>query len=74
MGGGTGYGSLVDAGSVLLALTPNGQLVVLEPSRTGLKALATYRVAAGQTHAYPIASGNRVFIKDGESVTLWTVN
>jgi hypothetical protein len=30
-------------------------------------------VASGQTHAYPIASGNRIFIKDKDSVTLWTV-
>jgi len=35
--------------------------------------LATYKVADGQTHAYPIASGNRIFVKDKDSVTLWTV-
>lgn len=73
MGGGAGYGSIVDAGSVLFALTPGAQLIVFEPSDKEFKQLASYKVAAGQTHAYPIASGNRIFIKDRDSVTLWTV-
>jgi outer membrane protein assembly factor BamB len=73
-GGGTGYGSIVDAGSVLLTLTPSGQLTVVEPSDKEFKQLATYKVAAGQAHAYPVASGNRIFIKDRDSVTLWTVD
>lgn len=73
MGGGAGYGSVVDAGAVLLALTPAGQLVVFEPSATEFKQLTTYKVAEGQTYAYPVASGNRIFIKDKESLTLWTV-
>jgi outer membrane protein assembly factor BamB len=72
-GGGGGYGSIVDAGPVLLALTPGSQLIVFEPNGKEFKQLASYKVAAGQTHAYPIASGNRIFIKDKDSVTLWTV-
>lgn len=73
MGGGTGYGSLVDVGSVILALTPAGQLIVFEPGAVEFKPIATYKVAEGQTHAYPVASGNRLLIKDKESVALWTV-
>jgi hypothetical protein len=73
MGGGQGYGSLVDAGSVLLALTPSAQLIVFEPSDKELKQVASYKVASGQTHAYPVASGNRIIIKDKDSLTLWTV-
>lgn len=74
MGGGGGYGAIVDAGPVLLALTPSAQLIVLEPSDREFKQLASYKVSDGQTHAYPVASGNRIFIKDKESVTLWTVD
>jgi outer membrane protein assembly factor BamB len=73
MGGGGGYGSIVDAGSVLLALTPSSQLVVFEPNDKEFKQIATYKVADSPTHAYPVASGNRLFIKDRDSVTLWTV-
>jgi outer membrane protein assembly factor BamB len=72
-GGGGGYGSIVDAGPVLLAITPSALLIVFEPSDKEFKQVASYKVAAGQTHAYPVASGNRIFIKDKDSVTLWTV-
>ncbi|HEX5269387.1 MAG TPA: PQQ-binding-like beta-propeller repeat protein, partial [Gemmataceae bacterium] len=71
--GRAGYGSLVDAGSVLLALTPAGQLVVFEPSDKEFKEVAKYKVADGGTYAYPVVSGNRIFIKDRDSLTLWTV-
>jgi hypothetical protein len=64
----------VDAGPVLMALTPAAQLVVFEPSDKALKQLASYKVADSATYAYPVVSGNRVFVKDNDSVTLWTVD
>jgi outer membrane protein assembly factor BamB len=72
-GRGGGYGSLVDAGKAILALTPSSQLVVFEPSGKEFKKLASYKVAESQTHAYPVTSGNRIFIKDKDSVILWAV-
>ncbi len=72
-GGRGGYGSIVDAGSVLFALTPAGQLTVLGPSKEKLERLASYKVAEGSTYAHPVLAGNRIFIKDGDSVTLWTI-
>ncbi len=68
-----GYGSIVDVGPVLLALTPAGQLTVLEPTAKEFKQLASYKVAEGDTYAYPVAAGNRVFVKDREALTLWTI-
>jgi outer membrane protein assembly factor BamB len=73
MGRGGGYGSIVDAGSVLLALTPSSQLIVFEPSDKEFKQLAKYKVADSETHAYPIVAGNRVYVKDRDSVILWTI-
>jgi hypothetical protein len=72
MGGTAGYGSVVDAGSVLFALTPAGQLVVFEPSDKEFKEVTKYKVG-DKTYAYPVVSGNRVFIKDADSVTLWMI-
>jgi len=73
MGGGGGYGSIVDAGAVLVALTPSSQLVVFQPGDKEFKQLASYKVADSPTHAYPVLSGNRIFIKDRDSLALWTV-
>jgi outer membrane protein assembly factor BamB len=73
MGRAAGYGSIVDAGSVLLTLTPASQLVVFQPSDKAYTELARIKVADSQTYAYPIVAGNRLFVKDQESVTLWTI-
>ncbi len=69
-GGGGGYGSIVDAGSVLFGLTPAGDLVVFEPNEKEYKQLATYKVAAGKTYAYPVIAGKRIFVKDETALTL----
>lgn len=71
-GGAMGYGSIVDAGSVLLALTPASQLVVFEPGAE-FKEVARVRVASSPTYAYPVPSGKRIFIKDQDSVILYSV-
>jgi len=73
MGGGGGYGSVVDAGSVLIALNPAGQLVVFEPNEKEYKEIAKYKVADGDTYAYPVVSGNRIYVKDKDAVTLWAL-
>ncbi|MCX6902349.1 MAG: PQQ-like beta-propeller repeat protein [Verrucomicrobia bacterium] len=72
-GGRGGYGSIVDAGSVLLALTPASELIVFQPNDKAYTEQARIKVAEGQTHAYPILSGNRLFIKDTESLTLFAI-
>jgi outer membrane protein assembly factor BamB len=69
-----GYGSIVDAGTALALLTPAGNLVAFEPSGKEFKQLAIYKVADGDTVAYPVLTGNQIFVKDKDSVTLWTVD
>jgi outer membrane protein assembly factor BamB len=72
--GGRGFGSIVDAGSALLALTPKGELVVFEPSDKEYKKVASYKVADSETYAYPIAAGKGLFVKDKEAISFWTVD
>src|SRR5262245_8715190 len=71
--GKAGYGSIVDAGKVLLALTTAGNLIVFEPTDKEYQEITHYKVANSDTFAYPIASGNRIYVKDKDSVTLWTI-
>ena len=54
-------------------MTPAGRLTVYEPTKEKLNRLASYKVAEGKTYAYPVIAGNRIFIKDGDSVTLWII-
>jgi outer membrane protein assembly factor BamB len=69
-----GFGSIVDAGTALVLLTPAGNLIAFEPSDKEFKQLATYKVADGDTTAYPVLAGNQIFAKDKDSVTLWTID
>ncbi len=70
--GGRGFGSIVDVGSVLLALTPQGDLVVFEPSEKEFKKVASYKVGS-DTYGYPIPSGKGIYVKDKDAVTYWAV-
>ncbi len=71
--GGRGFGSVVDAGPVLLALTPQGELAVFEPSDKEYKKVAAYKVASTETYAYPVATSKGVYAKDKDAVTLWAI-
>jgi outer membrane protein assembly factor BamB len=66
-------GEIFDAGSVLLALTSDRELLVFKPSDKKYEELAKYNVADTETWAYPIIAGNRVFVKDKDSLTLWLI-
>jgi outer membrane protein assembly factor BamB len=71
--GSGGYGSIVDLGPVLLGMNPNAQLIVFESSEKEFKEVAKYKLAVKETYAYPVVAGNRIFIKDRDSITLWTI-
>ena len=72
-GGRGDFGSILDAGSVLLGLTATSQLTVFQPSDKEYTELASIKVADTQTYAHPVVAGNRLFVKDQDSVTLWTI-
>ena len=67
-------GAIFDAGSVLLALTSDEELLVFKPSDKKYEEIAKYKVADSEPWAYPIIAGNRVFVKDKESLTLWVLD
>jgi outer membrane protein assembly factor BamB len=72
-GGRGGYGSIVDAGQVLLALTPASELVVFQPSDRAFTHVAKIKVASTPTYAYPVLAGKQILIKDQNAVTAYSV-
>lgn len=68
----SGFGALLDAGPVLLAMTERAGLIVFPPSGEGLKPLAKFEVSPGPVYATPVVVGSRFYIKDATSVSLWT--
>ncbi len=72
--GSRGFGAVVDAGSCLMALPNNSELIIFKPDGSQYSEIARYKVAEKPTYAYPVISGNRLFVKDEESLAMWTVD
>jgi outer membrane protein assembly factor BamB len=66
--------AVVKAGSLLFLLNDDAELIVAKSSRSGFEPLARYAVATSATWAQPAVSGNRIFVKDVSSITLWTLD
>jgi outer membrane protein assembly factor BamB len=67
------YAAMLDVGPAILALTQRSQLSVIEPSNSAFKELASYKVADKETFAHPVVAGNRIYVRDADSLTLWTL-
>ena len=66
--------AIVKAGNLVLLLNDDAELIVARSSRNGLETLKRYTVADSATWAQPTVSGNRIFVKDVTSLSLWTLN
>jgi len=71
--GSRGFGAIVDAGSCLLVLANDSELLVFKPSGKQYEEIAKIKVAETATYAYPVVAGNRIFVKDQDSLALLTV-
>jgi outer membrane protein assembly factor BamB len=65
-------GSILDAGSVMLALSSDSNLLAFKPGGDKYEELARIKVAETETWTVPIVTGKRVFVKDKNSLILWT--
>lgn len=68
-----GFGAIVSAGSYLLALPSNSELIVFKPDGKAYGEIARYKVSETPIYAHPIISGKRVFVKDQKSVAMLMV-
>jgi RNA polymerase sigma factor (sigma-70 family) len=62
------YVSILNAGSVLLFLTEKGRLIVVKPSATAYEPIVEYHVSDADTHAHPVFLGERLLIKDADTL------
>ncbi len=67
------HAALSRAGQTIFSLQNDGTLVVVRHNRTAFEPVARYEVASSETWPQPAISGNRVFVKDISSLTLWTL-
>ena len=70
---GGNFAAILDAGSVILAMPSTSELIAFKPSDKEYAELARIKVADTPTYAHPVIAGNRIFVKDQETVALWTM-
>ena len=68
------HASMARAGDLLFSLESDGELVIARNSQTAFELVRRYKVSANETWAQPAITGNRVFVKDVTSLTLWSWN
>jgi len=64
------FGTIVDAGSVIIALPQTSNLVVFKPDQKAYLEVATIKVADTPTYSYPLLAGKMLFVKDKESLSM----
>jgi outer membrane protein assembly factor BamB len=69
-----GFTSIVDTGSVVMALPSNSELIIIKPNDKEYTELALIKVSETPIYAHPVIAGNRIFIKDQETVTMLTID
>ena len=68
-----GFGQLVDVGPALLLLPNTGQMIVYAANGGAYAELTRLKVADTPTYAAPVVSGKSIFVKDQDSVILWSL-
>ena len=64
--------ALVKNADLLFLLNDDAELIVAKASRSGFEPIVRYIVADSATWAQPTISGNRIFVRDVSSLSLWT--
>jgi len=68
------FSTIVDCGSVLIGLASTANLIVIKPDPEVYKEAVRYKVSETSIYAFPVISGNNIYIKDAESITLFSIN
>jgi len=62
------FSTIVDCGSVIIGLTSTDNLLVLKPDGKAYSEIVKYKVSDTPIYAYPVISGNNIYIKDAETL------
>ena len=65
---------MINAGSCLMVLPSSAELIAFKPTSEKYEQLAQIKVSETPTYAHPIITGNRIFIKDQDTVALWMLH
>ena len=67
------FATIVDCGSVIIGFPSTGNLIVFNADPKAYKEIAKYKLSETAVYAFPIVSGNVVYVKDAESLTSYRI-
>jgi outer membrane protein assembly factor BamB len=62
------FSTIVDCSSVIIGLTSTDNLIVLKPDGKAYSEVVKYKVSDTPIYAYPVISGNSIYVKDAETL------
>jgi outer membrane protein assembly factor BamB len=65
------FSTIVDCGSVIIGLTSTDNLIVLKPNGKEYSEVVKYKVSDTPIYAYPVISGNSIYVKDAETLMMY---
>ena len=66
--------AVVKSRSILFLLNDDGELILARVSRRGFEPIVRYTVADSATWAHPALLGDRLIVKDVDTLTVWSFN
>jgi outer membrane protein assembly factor BamB len=65
------FATIIDCGSVIIGLPSTSTMIVLKPEPAAYTEVTRYKVSETPIYAFPVVAGDRIYIKDAESLTLY---
>ncbi len=67
------FAATLNAGEILMTLPATGNLIVFRPNSEEYVQIKEYKVSDTEVYAHPVISGNRIYVKDQDFLTCFSV-
>ena len=68
------FASIVDCGTIIIGLPSTANLIVFKPASTAYSEVIKYKVSETSVYSYPIVAGEKIYIKDAETLMMYKIN
>jgi len=68
------FAAIVDCGTVIIGLPSTANLIIFKPESAAYSEVVKYKVSETAIYSYPIVAGNKIYIKDAETLMLYRIN
>jgi outer membrane protein assembly factor BamB len=66
------FATIVDCGSVIIGLPSTANLIIFKPVSTSYTEVKKYKVSETAIYSYPVVAGNKIYIKDAETLIMYS--